>query len=203
MKGSSETNRRLSSQAALLCGQAFQEVAEGFIPRIQGIQAESSLDFSRELGDLVACAANLGFAIELYMKALLTQLELPVPQTHDLRTLYDAIPQHVRELIESTYDAAMPDQVRQLGGHVSITIAKGPIQPPQWDDYRSVSLSLPALLQRSKDLFPSWRYVFEFTQRLDPPYQFHQFEYGLLWCAAEAIRVEATVRSNESGEASL
>lgn len=201
MKRSSETKKQRSTHAALLCGKAFQKVAEGFIPRIQLIRAESSLDLSEELGDLVACAANLGFAIELYIKALLSQLHLPVPQTHDLRTLYDAIPSQVRELIESTYDSAMPDQVRELGGHVSITVAKGPLQPPQWDDYASVSLSLPDVLKRSKDLFPSWRYIFEFTQAQDSPYQVHQFAYALLWCAAEAIRVEATVRLNGAGEA--
>ena len=201
MKRSSETKKRLSTQAALLCGEAFQKVAEGFIPRIQLIQAESSLDFSEELGDLVACAANLGFAIELYIKALLSQLHLPVPQTHDLRNLYDAIPSQVRELVESTYDSAMPDQVRELGGHVSITIAKGPLQPPQWDDHASVPLSLPDLLKRSKDLFPSWRYIFEFTQTQDAAYQVHQFEYALLWCAAEAIRIEAMIHLNRAGEA--
>ncbi len=176
-------------------------MAERIIPRIRSIEVESSQDFSEKLGDLVACAANLGFAIELYLKALLAQLELPVPQTHNLRSLFDAIPQQVRELIESTYDQAMPDQVRELGGYVSLTIAKGPPQEPRWGNYAGGGVSLPLVLERSKDLFPSWRYVFEFTQDLDSPHQFHQFEYGLLWCAAEAIRVETTVRLNGAGGA--
>lgn len=201
MKKSSKTQKQLSSQAALVCGEAFQKVAESIIPRIRSLQEESSQNFSEELGDLVACAANLGFAIELYLKALLTQLELPVPQTHNLRTLFDAIPQQVRELIESTYDSAMPDQIRRMGGYVSVTIAKGSPQEPRWNDYAGVPLSLLDVLTRSKDLFPSWRYVFEFTQDLDSRYQFHEFEYGLLWCAAEAIRVETTVRLNRAGEA--
>ena len=85
---------------------------------------------SNEWGDLVACVTNLGFAIELYLKALLTHLGLPVLETHDLHDLYNATPQPVRVLIEDVYDTN----------------------------------------------------------------QFHQFEYGLLWCAAEAIRVEVTVR---------
>ncbi len=199
MKKRSETMKQLSPQAALKCGEAFQTVARRIIPGIRSIQAHSSRDFSEELGNVVACAANLGFAIELYLKALLTQLELPVPQTHNLRVLFDAILQQVRELIESTYDAAMPDQVRELGGHVSVTIAKGPLQEPRWRDNAGVPVSLPQVLERSKDLFPSWRYVFEFTQNLESPYQFHEFEYGLLWCAAEAIRVETTVRLNSAG----
>jgi len=125
------SEKQLSPQAALKCGEAFQTVARRFISGIRSIHAESSHDFSEELGNVVACAANLGFAIELYLKALLTQLELPVPQTHNLRVLFDALPQQVRELIETTYDEAMPDQVRELGGHVSVTIAKGPLQEPR------------------------------------------------------------------------
>ena len=197
----SAAKKERSSQAALVCGEVFQRLAQEFIPKIGTIKEKSSQAMSNELGDLVACATNIGFAIELYLKALLTQLDLPVPLTHDLRTLYDAIPQPVRELIESVYDTALPDQVRQLYGRVSVTIAKGPLKEPPWDDYTKVSLALPDVLARSKDLFQSWRYIFEFTHPEDSPYQFHQFEYGLLWCAAEAIRVEITIRLQGTGEA--
>jgi len=152
---------------------------------------------SNELGDIVVCAANLAFAIELYSKALLMLLDLKVPQVHNLRVLYDTIPQPVRELIESVYETAWPDQARQLRGRVSVTLAKGPREEPLWDDYTKESLALPDLLARSKNLFQSWRYIFEFRQPNDSSYQFHQFEYGLLWCAAEAIKAEIKVRSVE------
>lgn len=144
------------SQAALVCGEAFQRLAQEFIPRIGIIKKKSSQDMSSELGDLVACATNLGFAIELYLKALLTQLDLPVPQVHDLRTLYDAIPQPVRALIESVYDTKWPEQARQLRGRVSFTLgkAKGPLEELRWDDYK-VSLALPDVMARSRDLFQS------------------------------------------------
>ena len=190
----SVAKKERDSQAALVCGEAFQRLAEEFIPRIGAIKEKSSQEMSNKLGDLVACATNLGFAIELYLKALLTQLDLPVPQVHDLRALYDRIPQPVRSIIESVYDTALPDQVRQLYGRVSFTIAKGPLEEPPWDDYTKVSPALPDVLERSRDLFQSWRYIFEFTQPEDSPYQFHKFEYGLLWCAAEAMRVEITIR---------
>jgi len=196
----SSANKERDSQAALVCGEAFQRLSEEFIPRIGTIKEDPSQAMSNELGDLVACATNLGFAIELYLKALLTQLDLPVPQVHDLRVLYDLIPQQVRALIEDVYDTSWPEQARQLRGRVSFSCAKGPLEEPRWDDYK-VSLALPDLLARSRDLFPSWRYIFEFTQPEDSPYQFHQFEYGLLWCAAEAIRIEITVRLRETGEA--
>ncbi len=100
----------------------------------------------------------------------------------------------VRALIEDVYNTKWPEQARQLRGRVSFTLAKGPLDEPQWDDYNKLPLALPDLLARSSDLFQSWRYMFEFSQPEDSPYQFHQFEYGLLWCAAEAVRVEVTVR---------
>jgi len=194
MANSTRQTKERHAQAALVCGEAFQRLAAEFIPKIGAIKQTSAQAMSNELGDLVACATNLGFAIELYLKALLTQLDLPVQQTHDLSTLYDKIPQPVRTLIESTYDTGLAYHEWQPHNRVSFTLAKGPVEEPRWDDRPKVSCALPELLSRSREMFQSWRYVFEFRQPEDNPYQFHQFEYGFLWCAAEAIRVEVTVR---------
>jgi len=191
--------KQRNPQDALACGEAFQNLAEEIIPKISVIKEDPSQDMPPELAEVVVCATNLGFAIELYLKALLIHLDLPVPYVHDLRALYDAIPQPVRAIIENVYDAELPDEVRRLHGRVSITLAKGSKKNPRWDDYR-VSLALPDLLTRSRDLFDSWRYIFEFTQPTDNPHQLHEFEYGLLRCAAEAMRVEAISRLAEAGE---
>lgn len=194
----SAAQRMRDSQAALACAEAFQRLAEEFIPRITAIEERSVQAMSHEIADVVASATNLAFALELYMKALLTQLDMPVPQVHDLRLLYDAIPQPVRTLIESTYDIALPRDLRQLHGHGIFTLAVGPLEPPRWDD-RKVSLALPDVLARSKDLFQSWRYVFETSVPEGGSYQFRCFEYGPLRCAAEVMRVEVTVRLGGAG----
>ncbi|MBN1695590.1 HEPN domain-containing protein [candidate division WOR-3 bacterium] len=60
----------------------------------------------------MVCATNLAFAIELYLKALLILLDLKWPYTHDLHTLYNLVPESVRELIESVYETFLPDQQR-------------------------------------------------------------------------------------------
>ncbi len=202
MTKSSTAKKERDSQLALVCGEAFQRLTEEFIPMIGTIKEEKfSQDMSNELGNLVACATNLGFAIELYLKAILTQLDLQVPLVHDLRILYGRIPQPVRAIIESVYDEALPDQIRQLNGRVSVTLAKGPIEKPRWDDYAKVSLALPDLLARSRNLFQCWRYMFEFSLPEDGQYHFHQFEYTPLRCAAEAMRVELRIRLyGEKGE---
>lgn len=197
-KGSAAKETR-GSQDALVCAEAFQKLAEELLPRIGTVKQGSSHVMPNEMGDVVVCATNLAFALELYLKGLLTQLDLAVPPVHNLRVLYDAVPQPDRTLIEGVYDAALPDEVRRLRGHVSFTCAKGSPEEPRWDDYK-VSLALPDLLERSKDLFQSWRYIFEFSLPEGSSYQFHQFEYGLLRCAAEVLRVDLTVRLHETGE---
>ncbi len=202
MSKTSAAKKVRNSQEALVCGEAFQRLAEKLIPAVWTVKEGCSHVMPDEMGDVVACATNLGFAVELYLKGLLIQMGLDVPMDHNLRNLYGAIPQSVRTLIESIYDKTLPDELQRLGDHVSFTIAKGPLEVPQWNDYR-VPLALPDLLERSKDLFVSWRYVFEFSQPETSSYQFHQFEYGLLRCAAEVLRVELTVRLHEAGERPL
>lgn len=173
-------------RAGLVCAEAFQRLAELFIERIgEDVKAGAHEDPPRELGDLVGSATNLAFALELYLKTLLTQLDLTVPQDHDLRNQYDALPLEVRAQIEERYEKAWP---RWYGKRASITIAKGPRDEPNWNDYRNMSKELGELLGRSRDLFQSWRYIYEVTVPNDSSYQFHEFEYGLLLCACQAVR---------------
>lgn len=206
MSRASAAKRVRNSQEAFVCGEAFQRLAEKLLPAIPSVKEGFHL-VPDETGDLVACATNLAFAVELYLKGILTQLGLDVPTTHDLRALYDLIPQADRTLIESIYDTALPDEVQRLGGHLSLQLAsfqlaEGPLRKPPWNDDK-VSLALPDLLVRSKDLFVSWRYVFEFSPPEGSLYQVRKFEYGLLRCAAEVLRVELRVRLHESGERPL
>ena len=199
------------AQAALKSGEAFQHLAKKFIPKISLIKEIPSPSMSNKVGNLVACATNLAFAIELYLKSLLIIFDLKVPQTHKLDRLYKLVPPAVRTLIEEVYNIELPAQLYQLKGRASITLAHAHWTKcdPQnqllwgWRDYEKLSFALPDLLARSKDLFQSWRYVFEFHPLNDSSYQVHQFEYGPLWCAAEAIRVEVMVRLSENNLSNL
>jgi hypothetical protein len=135
-------------------------------------------------------AANLAFALELYIKTLLAEFQINVPRGHDLGKLYGEIPQSVRDEIEKSYATWRKDW---YGRRASITIAKGPANQPKWHDYRGKSNDLRALLDRSGDVFSSWRYIYEFTEPDQGNYQFHHFEYGLLLSACRAIQAVATV----------
>ncbi len=182
------TSKRRDVSAGFFCAQAFQQLAEALIPRIRGIPGSRWSACSTpptHFGDLVACASNLAFALELYMKTLLAHLELPVPQDHDLRNLYDSIPQEWKAPVEDRYGALLS---RWVGQRASITLAKGPADDPLWDDYPCKSKELPEVLARSRHLFQSWRYIYEFTEPSRSAYQLHQFEYGPLISACEAFR---------------
>ena len=74
----------------------------------------------------------------------------------------------------------------------------GPLERPHFEDSKTW-LTLPDVLARSKDLFQSWRYAFEFSPPDGSSYQFRQFEYCFLRCAAEVMRVEVRVRLSQAG----
>jgi len=182
-----------------MSGEAFQRSAERLIPRIWELkEGSSAITMSDEFGDLVVCATNLSFALELYLKALLTHLDVPVAQSHDLRALYDELPESIRALIEDVYNSALLDEVRRMDGHTSVVFAWGPLEKPRFEDSKVWPI-LPDLLARSKDLFQSWRYAFEFSPPDGGAYLFRQFEYCFLRCAAEVMRVEITMRLSEAG----
>ena len=138
----------------------------------------------------------LAFALELYLKTLLAQLDVQVPQHRDLSRLYEALPLSVREPIEATYDTGW--RSRWHGKRASLTIAKGPPDSPIWNDYQSEPKDLANLLARSRDVFQSWRYIWEYTEPPQGLYQLHQFEYGLLLCACEAVRASIIRRLEDT-----
>jgi len=187
-------NRDISS--SLDCAEAFQRAAEPFLHRIaEDVKGGGTQPPSR-IGDLVVAASNLAFAVELYIKTLLAQLQHDVPRGHNLGKLYDAIPQPVRDEIEkSCYAIWLRDW---SGRHAGITIAKGPADTPKWNDHRIKSKHLGELLTIMGDVFSSWRYIYEFTEPSQSNYQFHRFEYGLLFSVCEAISAAINDRLQNS-----
>ncbi|MGD0862765.1 MAG: hypothetical protein ABSA21_08370 [Candidatus Limnocylindrales bacterium] len=173
----------------LASADAFRRLAQPLLPEIARTLPEGPMvDPSNGLGDLVACAANLAFAVELYLKLLIALPGRSVPQTHDLRALWDAIPDWIQAKVAGRYDAARP---QWQGTYASVTIAYAPRKAtPEWDNYATREQDLQSLLSRSSDLFETWRYMFEIapTPPGEPLPEHRQFEYGLLDCACGALR---------------
>lgn len=141
--------RDRNTSAALVCAEAFQRLAEPFLARIADDVKEGTQPPSRNVGDLVAVASNLAFAVELYIKTLIAQLQHDVPRGHDLGKLYVAIPQHVREEIEKSYEATW--RTHWYGKHASITIAKGPADQPTSRYGKTIATSLRISAHSSLD----------------------------------------------------
>ncbi|MBI2862013.1 MAG: hypothetical protein HYX89_04255 [Chloroflexi bacterium] len=181
------------ASAAVFCAESFQSLAQPFIERIAQDVKEGSRGPSRELGELVSSATNLALALEIYLKTLRAQLGMPVPRTHDLSKLYDDLPDAVRTEIEAEYD--MASRSLRRGDRVAITVAKGPRTTPHWQPYGKDRQGLAGLLKRSRHVFESWRYIYEFEPQ-DSGYQFHEFEYRLLVLACEAVK--ANIKNRES-----
>jgi len=59
MQKASAAKKLRNSQEALVCGEAFQRLAEKLIPAIWTVKEGSSHVMPDEIGDVVACATNL------------------------------------------------------------------------------------------------------------------------------------------------
>jgi hypothetical protein len=182
---------------AVACADSFKRAASAYIiagtvrtELPEGLPAPSDERF----GDLAVCASNLAFAIEIYLKTLRTQLGLPVREKgigHDLASLYDGLPAHIRKDIEERYERGRTTPTPTYAS-VTLSFSRTPV-PPVWPDSAAQSMQLPDVLRRSKDLFVTWRYVFEVTEPDEPnSHRLHTFEYLLLLFACEAISAVIT-----------
>jgi hypothetical protein len=173
------------------CAESFQRIGEKFIPKIRERFPEgSSLKPRSGLGNLVCCAANLGFSLELYLKALHSRTGKDMPYGHDLLDLYTTLPARTRKSIEVEFDGYVNSASAEARGYASISVAKGPETPPTWSTYAREPKDLKSLLRRSRDVYNSWRYLFEVRLPDDGSHEIHQFEYLLLHFACQAINAE-------------
>jgi hypothetical protein len=189
------SKKNVSADCILLveCAESFQKTGESFIDLIHQRYPEgSSWKPPSGLGELVCCATNLAFSLELYLKALLLQLGEAYPHQHDLSKLYAMLPTKVKQSIERNYNEYLKSV--PAGVHASITVAKGPKAPPKWPDYSEESKDLASVLYRSRDIFRSWRYLFEVRLEGEGSYEIHEFEYLLLRLACKALRTQVRSR---------
>lgn len=173
--------------AALDSADAFFALGTDFLPGAALRLPEGTFRRTpRGLGTIVGAATNLSLALELYLKALRIVLRLPVPKSHNLRTLYGGLPGRTRAKIEKRYELLREKVPRPTPAGIRIT--KGPATAPKLGDNGQTDYDLPSVLRRSRDSFSSWRYIFEFRPPSGSQYQSHQFEYLFIDMACRAIR---------------
>ena len=187
-------------QIALVCADSFLRTAQSFIEmgKIRCELPEGPIGtYGPAFGDLAVCATNLAFALEIYLKCLRTQVGLPVrPQAsgHDLWALYKDLPPQIKREIEKRYEREIEKRYERARTHpnlayasITFALSKRP-GTPIWSDFSKKSMRLGNVLERSKNVFVTWRYVFEFRKAEDDDsHQLHEFEYLLLLLACVAI----------------
>jgi len=119
-----ERDKQRDVQVGYVTAEAFQRLAEDLVGEI-GQVPEGFWPVGDEppagFGDLVASAANLAFALELYLNTLLFQRDEPVPRHHDLLKLWDAVSAPAKDQIEDRYEKVWRSE--WLGKQASVTIA--------------------------------------------------------------------------------
>jgi hypothetical protein len=115
----------------------------------------------------VASATNRILALELYMKAALIKVNIPVPKDHDLKELFDAMPEQMRTNVETIYNKEMTDRVSQ-GGLASFSIyfqlgSELTLEKLKQKKNKPVRIdeSISALLVRNRKGFVMSRYLFQ------------------------------------------
>lgn len=168
-----------------------EKAAESFSPdEVRGVE-------DKDFGNVIASATNLAFAIELYMKALRILKELGPMRTHDLATLYAGLPKDLRRAIKVTYDDAQkkvdPSQPARAIGVV--IVHKDALAQDRSLGILATDWSLRAVLERSRDLFRGWRYLYD--QGEPGKVKRVYYEYQWLEAAADALRHHASLAVQE------
>jgi len=96
----------------------------------------------------ITCAA---FALELYLKCLLALDARDVPQTHNLRCLFDGLSEATQAEIRERVEPRLPEARRYVGE----AYAKSGLAPPP------PLVDFDFLLDSSEDAFPLVRYIYE------------------------------------------
>jgi hypothetical protein len=184
---------RYHAGTVVLAGDAFVAHSEVFTKQLFGKEINPPPQLTVQfLGELIASATTLSLGLELYLKALRTQAELPIPRTHHLLSLYNDLPHDMRAAVEAQYEKTKPSIGNGKTIEFILEIECGPAfsevikeendktsNPPR--DH-----SLKSILERSSDAFVTWRYLHEGGQ--EGELRTYSYEFGCLNAAAKSLR---------------
>ncbi|EPJ8340583.1 hypothetical protein M0H57_003269 [Proteus mirabilis] len=101
-------NKLYNLRMALVSASAFQELANNFISVAEGISPENGQNFViSKFGHLIASATNMSFAVEIYLKAILSSLQVAPPSGkdgHDLLKLFNMLPSEVSTALQVSFE---------------------------------------------------------------------------------------------------
>lgn len=170
---------------AVICGDAYVRSARRIVSLIPLDMTDAAKYGALNLGEMAVAATNLALALELYLKAQITQTGAPFPEVHPLSQLYALISKEVREKVERNYGPRVAAlNLREASGF-KLQINKAETDRP-FDADKPHPAGVKALLQRSARTFVTWRYLFAHGETISG--EPLSFEYAPLLIVAEELR---------------
>lgn len=172
---------------------AVKSAADGFYTLAQILVKSLPSDLATvpsmarpEHGDVMASVTNYILAIELYFKAILKICHQRVPRTHDLISLFERVPEPVGSYIISKYNALPVDRSKAA----ALILYFSPVQnfplSEEARDHNISDVSFEAVLERNRNAFVQWRYLYEDFDRSEV--KAFTYEYSSLGLICEALR---------------
>ena len=170
MNSGNKVRKLCNVRMAILSASAFQDLAITFIEPARNIEPEKAKQFLLDnFGHLIASATNMSFAIEIYLKAIISHLGTEHKNTHDLLKLFNSLPNKVRSKLESKFNKSPKSHL----GKVGCFHLHSNIEPSNKE------FDIKSILSTSKDAFVTWRYLYESTEgevKDEAVYEFHSLE---------------------------
>lgn len=165
---------------SIMSGDSHFVIADSFLQSMPYETIDIVKNMHENWGMVFATATNLSLAVELYIKACLITHNVKFKTIHDLKELFNSLPYKVKTKIKADYRAYNPRPNNPFDKKSAIDMCHS------IKSARAKKHDLESVLNRSKDSFTAYRYLFESIENSST--KSIKFEYGALWCAARAIR---------------
>ena len=144
--------------------------------------------------DLAASATNRILALELYIKACLVMFRLAVPMVHDLKILYDALPEQTRQTFEQCFNERCNLMPPHEIGWLAVCFQMADYCDDDALKKEAVSdMSLAALLERNREGFLLSRYLFQEGKREEATRFDYEYRRLSILCGIVCEGLENTI----------
>ena len=167
------------------------ETAEGFyVAGVESSPRRIESDGEPLLGRIAAGSVNLSLSLELYLKSLFMGLEIKPPHGHRLDSLYNALPERVREVIRRGYESKQITPPEEHDFVLRRVLAS--TDPARNLERAEVQIDLnpdiDTLLETHCEAFVRWRYVHEIDEPLEIDYF---YDFRSILSLLESVRAVA------------
>lgn len=179
---------------ALESANSFRQLSKVFTDKL-GKDVEVAKEIAaHDQGGMIASPTLLSLSIELYLKGMIMIFpRIKVPETHDLSALYKKLPQGLRSAMEDYYNYLNSTINPTDTSALIVALHPHTVTDEEFDEWLKINplvseknkvRTIEAVLKRSKDMFMTWRYIYEKKNHI----QLYSYEYTRLGFIADSLR---------------